>query len=371
MAETIKVIHSPRIPFLVLGFWIKWENRWIIRVLALGGKRLICACEGDESTLFRMILVTRYYPLFSYFRAVFAKFKYHILLHLIILMWGFTGILGKIIQLDPLPIVWYRVMIAVVSLGIILPLLKRSLRIHSLNEFLWLALVGIIVAVHWVTFYISIDLSTASLGILCLSTTTVHVAWLEPLITGRKFSWIELGLGLIVIYGIYFVSSDFNAQDYEALAYGLVSALMAALFSVLNGKLAQTMPPTKITFYEMAIALVFLTLLLLGKGELNADLFDLTLSDVLWLLFLGLLCTSFAFLVTVALIKRLGAFTVSLSINMEPVYTIVLAIVLLNENAIVGTQFYIGASIIVVVVLMNGVLKRFLQKTAPSEENEI
>lgn len=302
---------------------------------------------------------------------MFAKFKYHILLHLIILMWGYTGILGKIIQLDPIPIVWYRVLISVISLGIILPLLKRSLRIHSLKEFLWLTLVGMIVAIHWATFYISIDLSTASLGILCLSTTTVHVAWLEPLLTGRKFSWIELGLGLIVIYGIYFVSSDFDARDYEALGYGLVSALMAALFSVLNGKLAQTMPPSKITFYEMAVASVFMTVLLLGRGELNADLFALTLSDVLWLLFLGVLCTSFAFLVTVALIKRLGVFTVSLSINMEPVYTIVLAIVILNENAIVGTQFYIGASIIVLVVLMNGVLKRFLQKPTPSEENTI
>jgi drug/metabolite transporter (DMT)-like permease len=302
---------------------------------------------------------------------VFAKFQYHIVLHLIILMWGFTGILGKIINLDPLPIVWYRVMIAVISLGIILPVLRRSLRLHSLKEFLLLALVGVVVAVHWVTFYISIDLSTASLGILCLSTTTVHVAWLEPLITGRKFSWLELGLGLIVIYGIYFVSSDFNAQDYEALVYGLVSALMAALFSVLNGKLAQTMAPSKITFYEMLVAAVFLTILLIGKGDFNAELFVLSTSDVLWLLFLGLLCTSFAFLVTVELIKRLGAFTVSLTINMEPVYTILLAIVLLKENKIVGTQFYIGASIIVVVVLMNGILKRFLRKTTEPNKEEV
>ena len=146
-------------------------------------------------------------------------------------MWGFTGILGKIISLDPIPIVWYRVLIAVVSLGLILPLLKRSLKLNSFREFLQLALVGIIVATHWVTFYMAIDLSTASLGILCLSTTTVHVTWLEPLITGRKFSWLELGLGLIVIYGIYFVSSDFSAQDYVALAYGLVSAFMAAVSS--------------------------------------------------------------------------------------------------------------------------------------------
>ncbi len=279
-------------------------------------------------------------------------------------MWGFTGILGKIISLDPIPIVWYRVLIAVVSLGLILPLLKRSLKLNSFREFLQLALVGIIVATHWVTFYMAIDLSTASLGILCLSTTTVHVTWLEPLITGRKFSWLELGLGLIVIYGIYFVSSDFSAQDYVALAYGLVSAFMAALFSVLNGKLAQTMPPSKITFYEMAVAGVFLTILLFARGEMKPELFQLSAKDIWWLLFLGLACTSFAFLVNVELVKRLGAFTVSLSINMEPVYTILLAIALLGENEIVGTQFYIGSSIIVVVVLVNPLLKRILSKPA-------
>lgn len=295
---------------------------------------------------------------FRTFAPMFGKFQYHILLHLIILMWGFTGILGKIISLDPIPIVWYRVLIAVVSLGIVLPILKRSLKLNSLREFMSLAFVGVIVALHWVTFYMSIDLSTASLGILCLSTTTVHVTWLEPLITGRKFSWLELFFGVIVIYGIYFVSSDFNPQQYEALAYGLFSALMAALFSVMNGKLAQTMPPSKITFYEMVVGGVFLTVLLIAQGEMNAELFILTTSDVLWLLFLGLLCTSFAFLVTVELVKRLGAFTVSLSINMEPVYTILLAIVILDENEIVGTQFYIGAGIIVAVVLANAFIKR-------------
>jgi drug/metabolite transporter (DMT)-like permease len=279
-------------------------------------------------------------------------------------MWGFTGILGKIISLDPIPIVWYRVIIAIISLGIVLPILKRSLKINSFREFISLAFVGVIVAIHWVTFYMAIDLSTASLGILCLSTTTIHVAWLEPLITGRKFSWIELVLGLVVIYGIYFVSADFNAQDYEALAYGLTSALMAALFSVMNGKLAQTMAPSKITFYEMLAGGVFLTILLFARGEMTPELFDISTKDVLWLLFLGLLCTSFAFLVTVELIKRLGAFTVSLSINMEPVYTIVLAIAILGENEIVGTQFYIGASIIVAVVLANPLLKRIFRKTA-------
>lgn len=296
------------------------------------------------------------------FAAMLSKFKYHILLHVIILMWGFTGILGKLIHLDPLSIVWHRLLIAVIALAIAMPLLKRSFRVSSWKELAAFIFVGVIVALHWLTFYISIDLSTASLGILCLSTTTIHVSWLEPLIMKRKFSWTELILSAIVICGIYFVSGDFNAREYEALAYGLISALLAASFAVFNAKLAETAPPSKITFYELLAGLVFLSFVLLYQGKLDREIFVMTTSDFLWLLFLGVACTSFAFLVTVELVRRLGAFTVSLSINLEPVYTIVLAIAILNENEDVGGQFYIGASIIVLVVLANALIKRRLKR---------
>jgi drug/metabolite transporter (DMT)-like permease len=272
-------------------------------------------------------------------------------------MWGFTGILGKLIHLDAFVIVWHRVLIAFVALGIGLVYLKKSFKINSTAN-LWKVFgVGIIVALHWMTFYKSIQLSTASLGILCLSTTTIHVTWLEPLIMKRKFSWIEFSLGLLVIYGIYFVSSDFKADDFEALAYGLTSALCAALFSVFNARLAQDIPSSTITFYELLIGFIFMSVVLLFTGDLNEDLFTMTVSDFLWLVFLGILCTSFAFLATIEVVKRLGAFTVSLSINLEPVYTILLAIVILNENELLGSHFYIGSGIIVIVVIANALIK--------------
>jgi drug/metabolite transporter (DMT)-like permease len=239
--------------------------------------------------------------------------------------------------------------------------LKKSLRVPKRSDLLKVAGVGIIVSLHWLTFYKSIQLSTASLGILCLSTTTLHVTWLEPLIMKRKFSWIEFALGLIVIYGIYFVSSDFKSDEYEALAYGLVSALCAALFSVFNARLAKDLPSSQITFYELVSGFIFISCVLLYNGELNMSLFDMTMSDFLWLLFLGILCTSFAFLATIEVLKRLGAFTVSLSINMEPVYTILLAIVILKENEILGSQFYIGSMIIILVVIGNAVIKYYLK----------
>jgi drug/metabolite transporter (DMT)-like permease len=285
-------------------------------------------------------------------------------------MWGFTGILGKLIHLDAFVIVWHRVLIAFVALGIGLIYLKKSFKINSTTN-LWKVFgVGIIVALHWMTFYKSIQLSTASLGILCLSTTTIHVTWLEPLIMKRKFSWIEFGLGLLVIYGIYFVSSDFKADDFEALAYGLTSALCAALFSVFNARLAQDIPSSTITFYELLIGFIFMSVVLLFTGDLNKNLFTMTMSDFLWLLFLGILCTSFAFLATIEVVKRLGAFTVSLSINLEPVYTILLAIVILNENELLGFQFYMGSAIIVIVVIANALIKYQLSRYQTKKEKK-
>ena len=298
-----------------------------------------------------------------------GKFKYHLLLHIIIFIWGFTGILGKLIHLDAFYIVWHRVLIAFIALSIVLLFMKKSIRVGSKKELFKIFGVGIIVVLHWMTFYKSIQLSTASLGILCLSTTTLHVTWLEPLIMKRKFSPIEFLLGLIVIYGIYFVSSDFKAKDYEALVYGLTSAFFAAVFSVFNAKLAQKSSSYQITFYEMLIAFVFLSFVLMARGEFTGEIFIMRLSDFLWLLFLGVLCTSFAFLATIEVVKRLGAFTVSLSINLEPVYTIILAIVILNENEILGSDFYIGSIIIVLVVIANAIIKFSLKSRA--EKNRV
>ena len=295
------------------------------------------------------------------------QFKYHILMHFIILIWGFTGILGKLIHLDAIQLVWWRIFIAFFSLLIGLRLLKQSMTIPSKKHLLATLGVGVFVAIHWITFYVSIQLSTASLGILCLSTATLHVTWLEPLVMKRSFSWIEFMLGLVVIYGIYFVSANFSAKDYEALVYGLISALAAACFNVFNGKLVQKVSSSAITLHEMLMALLVLTGVLIYQGNFNLKLLEMSLSDLLWLLFLGILCTSVAFLLTIDIIKRLGSFTVSLSINLEPVYTMLLAIFILNEHELLGTQFYIGSIIIIAVVIANPILKKYFNQRSTKQ----
>ncbi|MCF8330113.1 MAG: DMT family transporter [Crocinitomicaceae bacterium] len=295
---------------------------------------------------------------------MWQRYKYHALMHLIIFLWGFTGILGKLIHKDALHIVWYRVLIAFVALGLFLLYKGKDLRLSKKLAPKVLG-VGLIVATHWMTFYYSIQLSTASLAILCLSTTTLHVSWLEPLVMKKKFSIRQLLMGLVVISGISFVSLDFSGQELLALFFGLFSALCAAFFSVFNAKLSEETSAEQLTFYEMIAAFTLVSIILLSLGKLHVSDLIVSFSDLCWLLFLGIVCTSFAFLATIIIVRKLGAFTVSLNINLEPIYTILLAIVLLNEHKSLSTNFYLGAAIIVLVLLSNGLIKHFeLRKTS-------
>ena len=297
---------------------------------------------------------------------MWQRYKYHVLMHFIIFLWGFTGILGKLIHKDALHIVWYRTLIAFVALGLFLLYLGKDFRLTKKMAPKVIG-VGLVVAIHWMTFYYSIQLSTASLAILCLSTTTLHVSWLEPLVMNKKFSLRQLLMGLVVISGISFVSLDFSGQELLALFFGLFSALCAAFFSVFNAKLSEKTSAEQLTFYEMIAAFVLVSFVLLGLGKLNASDLSLSLNDFYWLLFLGVICTSFAFLATIIIVRKLGAFTVSLNINLEPIYTILLAIVLLNEHKSLSTNFYLGAAIIVLVLLLNGLIRHFELRNMNSE----
>lgn len=298
------------------------------------------------------------------------QYRYHLLLHLIIFMWGFTGILGKLIHLDALLIVWHRLWIAALALAVYMYFTKKMIFPKGKTLF-WTIIVGLVVALHWLTFYTAIQMSTASLGILCLSTTTLHVTWLEPLIMRKRFSKIEFAMGLLVIGGIYFVAHDFKGEELKALGFGLVSALCAGIFSVANGKLAQQTQTPGLSLTELTTGFVALSLFFISQGKLNLELFQMTASDFYWLLFLGVLCTSFAFLATVNIVKQLGAFSVSLSINLEPIYTIILAIILLKEHKLLQTSFYWGAAMILMVVLANGIWKHQQRKLDTNYGNAI
>lgn len=284
------------------------------------------------------------------------RLKEFLLLHGIVFLWGFTGIIGKLLHQESFIIVWYRVLIASLGLLVYLWITKTSFSVKR-THLLPVVLVGIVVALHWITFYYAIQISTASLGILCLATTTVHVVWLEPLIMKTAFQWKKLFFSLMVVAGVAFIARDFKGDVLLATGIGLLSALLAGIFSVSNAKLSQTIPSPILSFYELTTGWVGISAyLLVTKAPIS--LFKLSWVDALWLLFLGLVCTSFAFIAAINLVKKLGAYTVSLTINLEPIYTIILAVLMLNEHKVLSIEFYVSAVLIIGVLLVNAWLSR-------------
>ncbi|MDX1444605.1 DMT family transporter [Lishizhenia sp.] len=292
-------------------------------------------------------------------------FKYQILLHVVIFLWGYTAILGKWINLDALGIVWYRMGIAFLSLLVFMLILKKKILIKDKATAIKTIGVGFLVALHWLFFFLSVQVSTASLAIVCAATATMHVSWLEPLVMKRKFQASEFILSLLVVAGILIITFDSTVEtNVLGIVFGLLAGLFAACFATFNGYLVNKTTAATITLYEMFSGFILLSICLIlapsfGFEELQSNLAKINGEDVAWLLFLGIICTSVAFLASVETTKLLGAFTVSLSINMEPIYTMIIAALFLNENEKVGEYFYLGAFLIVFAVFFNAIVKYY------------
>jgi len=290
-----------------------------------------------------------------------TRVRHLLLLHGIVFLWGFTGILGKVIQLDALILVWYRLLIAFLAIGCYLIFRKQWAR------WTWKALlrpigVGFLVALHWITFYYAIQWSTASLGILCLATTTLHVVWLEKLILGYNWEVKKIALGVAVLIGVALATQGTVGNTTPALIIGLISAFFAAAFSVSNAYLVRRHPASALSFIELCSGWVFVSIYLLIFPQ-PSRAFDITWVDFWGLLFLGIVCTAFAFIAAVDVVKHLGAFTVSLTINLEPIYTMVFAVFLLAEHKSLGLGFY-GCTLLIVGVLF---LNAYVSKPSPQK----
>lgn len=285
-----------------------------------------------------------------------ARLKAVLLLHGIVFLWGFTGIIGKLLDQNPLILVWYRMLIASVGLAIYIFWKKGSWFIPKAQR-LYVLITGMVVALHWITFYYAIHLSTASLGILCLATTTFHVVWLEPLLLKLPFNRTKLAFSLVVVIGVTFIARDFKGDVLTALIIGLLSALLAAIFSVSNAKLSQSVTPPVLSLLELITGFVGISTVLIFQGVSWSE-FSIDWYAFMWLLFLGLVCTSFAFMAAIYLVQKLGAYAVSLTINLEPIYTMLLAAILLKEHELLSFEFYLGAALIVLALLLNGWVNR-------------
>ena len=286
------------------------------------------------------------------------SFRDYLLLHFIVMIWGFTAILGLLISLPSLELVFYRTFIAAVGVALVMLARNQSMKV-STPELLKIAGVGVLISLHWIFFFWSARLSTASVCLAGMATTSLWTAFIEPMVNRTKIKWYEVALGVIVISGLL-VIFQFESGYWLGLSVALISAFLAALFSVLNGRFSQRHSPYQITFYEMLAACLFALVMLPFFSELmtesKAIQWAWTDWDWLWLLILGVICTVYPFSVTVELMKRLPVFSINLTMNLEPVYGIVLAVLILGESEKMTPQFYLGTLIILISVLIYPVL---------------
>ena len=276
-------------------------------------------------------------------------------LHLIVFIWGFTAILGALISLEALPLVWYRMLFASCFIFLFILVKKYSLKVSKklLISFLF---AGLIIALHWLTFFKAIKESNISVTLACLATGAFFTSILEPIFYKRKIIAYEVGFGLIVILGLYIIFKV-EGQYIYGIILALTSAFLSALFSVINGKFAKLYNPTIISFYEILGGVLFLSIYLLFTQSFTPGFFQLSFDDFKWLLLLSSVCTAYAFIASVGIMKFLSPYTVMLTINLEPIYGIVLALLIFNDKEKMSFEFYIGAFIILMTVILNGILK--------------
>jgi len=272
-------------------------------------------------------------------------------LHLAVFLAGFTGVLGRLISLNEALLVWYRLLITVTTL-LILFLLRRAVPKISLKGLLQIFLVGTVVVLHWVAFYGSIKYSNVSIALVCFSTVGFFSAVLEPVVFKKRISIIEVLLGGLAIAGVYFIF-HFDTRYKKGIAFGIVSAFLAALFTILNKKVLEKQEPATVTFYELMGGFFMLTLLLPAYLRLTHLPYSLpSAHDWLWLIILSWLCTVYAFFLSLSALKNVSAFTVNLSYNLEPVYGILVAFLIYRENEDLSNSFYIGLSLIIIAVVL-------------------
>lgn len=290
----------------------------------------------------------------------------YLMLHLIVLIWGFTAILGLLISLPAIELVFYRTLIASVGVAGLFLLKKKNL-LMPFPDMIKVTGVGFVIAMHWILFFWSARVSTASVCLAGMATTSLWTAFVEPLFNRTKIKWYEVALGLMVICGLLVIFS-FESGYWLGLSMALASAFFGAVFSVMNGNLAKKHNPYQITFFEMAGACFFTILFMpiysnfmteegLQLGWIGYDWF--------WLLILGGICTVYAFSVSVELMKRLSVFTINLTVNLEPVYGIVLAVLIFGESEKMTPQFYLGTGIILISVLSYPVLNYLNKRRKP------
>lgn len=283
--------------------------------------------------------------------------KSYLNLHLIVFIWGFTAILGALITIDADFLVWYRMLFAAVFLAGFIAIKKKSFRVTPkvLVRFIF---AGLLIALHWIFFFEAIKISTVSITLSVFSLGAFFASLLEPLFYGRKVLWYEVFFGLIIIAGLGLIM-QVEINYWNGMLLALVSILLGVLFTLMNGKLIEGDDPSVISFYEFLAGFIFISLYFLFKGSFSAAIFEMSAKNWILILILASICTAYAFTASVKVMRKLSPYTVMLTTNLEPVYGIILAYFIIGGKEKMSTEFYIGAIVIVITVLSNGIIKHY------------
>jgi drug/metabolite transporter (DMT)-like permease len=288
-----------------------------------------------------------------------GKLGSYLNLHLIVFIWGFTAILGALISINADALVWYRMLFAGAFLFLFILFKKKSFVVPP-KEFLKLVLVGLLIAVHWIFFFKAIQISNVSITLSVFSLGAFLAAILEPLFYGRKVLWYEVFFGLMIIAGLGIIL-QVEMNYFEGMMYALASIILGVLFTLMNGKLIEKNDSSVITFYEFMAGVFFISIYFLIENKFNAQFFTLASSDWILLLILASVCTAYAFTASVKIMQKLSPYTIMLTTSLEPVYGIILAYFILGGKEKMSFGFYIGALLIVVTVILNGIVKHYFE----------
>ena len=289
------------------------------------------------------------------------KIRHHIHLHFLVFIAGFTAILGKLITNSPFSIVWHRMFIALIVIFLFVAITRKKLKTSYQNIFKY-AILGFVISLHWITFFMSIDYSNVTIALSMMSTTAFFTSFIEPFFFRRKIIAHELLLSILVIIAIFLIlNSEFNYS--VGIILGIFSAFFASIFSVLNGLLIKNEKAYKISFYEFLFGVVFISIFLIITGRLDDLIIESFFSvNYLYIFILGVVCTAYAFIAAVYLLNYITPYSAVLAYNLEPVYGIFLALIIFGESEQMSSNFYIGLLLILFSVFLNFYLKKYNKK---------
>ena len=268
---------------------------------------------------------------------------------------GLTGVLGKLITLGTLQLVWYRMAIAFIGLFIFLAIKKQLFDIQKKDLF-GIMCVGSLVTFHWLLFFEAIKVSTVSVAVVCLATSSLFSSLIEPLFFKRRILLYEVILGLIVVLALTYILGT-DSKYILGYFYGIMAALLGTLFTLFNAKYVEKVDATKITMIEMFTGFLIISILFVLEGDYSFLQNAISLIDFYYLLILGLVCTAMVFVWMTEIMKHITPYSLIMAINLEPIYSIILALLIFGDNELMNTSFYIGSSIIIGVVFLEGYLK--------------